>query len=183
MDAIIDPTMLLRNEATAGSDATRPGSLSGLRIGLFENTKRNAAALLDAIGEQLAERDEDITLVRRTKGQFGMPMSSELMADLRSSCDVVVVGVGDCGSCSASAISDGIALEAHGIPSAVVVTEVFEANARAIAALEGAEEYPFLMIPHPFATLSTEQLEEQARELVPRILGRLTDMSLAASPA
>lgn len=181
MDVIIDPTALLRPGGTIAANAPRPQGLSGLRVGLFENTKRNAAAFLDVLGGQLVAQDPTITLVRRTKGQFGLPLSDELAEQLQAECDVVIVGVGDCGSCSATAVTDGIRLEARGVPTAAVITEIFEANGTAIAELEGAPAYPFLMMPHPFSNLTPEQLEEQARELLPRITGRLVDSSLAAS--
>jgi len=183
MSVIIDPTTLLAENVESTTEAARPASLASLRVGLFENTKRNAAQLLDAIGAQLTAREPSITLVRRTKEQFGLPMSSELADDLRASCDVVIVGVGDCGSCSATAVSDGIALETRSIPTAVVITDIFEANGRAIAALEGSPEFPFIMAPHPVATLDAAQLEERARELVDRILSRLVEPALAGAHA
>lgn len=183
MHAIIDPTALLRGADSVAVEAPRPRGLSGLRVGLFENTKRNAATFLDVLGEKLVAADPSIRLVRRTKGQFGLPMSDELAEEIASECDVVIIGVGDCGSCSATAVSDGIAFEKRGVPTAAVITEIFEANGRAIAELEGAPEYPFLMIPHPFANLPAEGLDERARDVLPRITGRLTDGSPVGSRA
>ncbi|GAA4415751.1 UGSC family (seleno)protein [Georgenia halophila] len=171
---IIDPTGGSRESVTtARSDAPRPDSLDGLRVGLLENGKRNAAQILDAVGEVLVREHGAGVLVRRLKKQFAMPLPDELLEDLVNECDVVVLGVGDCGSCSASAVADGIALETAGTPSAVICTEAFEATSTAMAELKGDPGYPFLLTGHPVANLTDEQIVERARELAGRVADRL----------
>src|SRR3954453_12563074 len=133
MVAIIDPTA--RHQAgvsAAAAEAPRPKSLAGLRIGLLENTKRNADRILAALGEELAARNEVDSLVHLTKQVFAMPLPVDLVEELINECDVVVLGVGDCGSCSASAVADGIALERMGIPTAVICTDSFVAPSEAM---------------------------------------------------
>jgi hypothetical protein len=51
-------------------------------------------------------------------------------------------------------VLDGILLEKARIPSASIVTDVFEATARAMAVQWGLPHYKFLMMPHPIANLS-----------------------------
>jgi hypothetical protein len=55
-DSIVDPT--IGPAADAGREpvvlAERPASLSGLRLGLLANTKRNAEQFLDQVGKLLA---------------------------------------------------------------------------------------------------------------------------------
>ena len=65
---------------------------------------------------------------------------------------------------------DGILLEKNGVPSASIVTDVFEATGRAMAEQWGVPTYKFLMMPHPIANLTEAQLDQRAREIVPEIV-------------
>jgi hypothetical protein len=179
--AIIDPTAGLRTEAAAlPADAARPDGFSGLRIGLLENTKHNADHILSALGDALAERHDVGALVHRTKPVFAMPLPEDLVEELIRECDVVVIGVGDCGSCSASAVADGIALERVGIPTAVICTDAFIAPSKAMAGLKGAPEYPFVLTPHPIANLADEAILARGRELAGQVEARLVRSAAVA---
>ena len=65
---------------------------------------------------------------------------------------------------------DGILLEKHGIPSASIVTDVFEVTGRAMAEQWGLPYYKFLAMPHPIANLTEAQLDQRAREMTPQIV-------------
>lgn len=181
--AIIDPTAGLRDAAVSPpAEAARPDGFPGLRIGLLENTKHNADRILKALGEELAQRHDVGALVHRTKPVFAMPLPEDLVEELIRECDVVVIGVGDCGSCSASAVADGIALERVGIPTAVICTDAFVAPSQAMADLKGAPEYPFVLTAHPIANLSDTQIADRGRELAEQVEARLVlSDSLAGS--
>lgn len=174
-DGIVDPTRGRGQEAnpTASTDAARPRHLDGLRVGLLENGKRNAANVLDAIGRELNTRHGIGSVVALTKVQFAMPMPDELVEQLERECDVVVIGVGDCGSCSASAVADGIRLERTGLPAAVVCTDAFEVTSKSMAELQGDNDYPFLLTEHPIANLTPEQITDRAGQLADRVAQRL----------
>ena len=60
---------------------------------------------------------------------------------------------------------DGILLEKHGIPSASIITDVFEVTGRAMAEQWGVPTYKFLAMPHPIANLTEAQLDQRAREI------------------
>ncbi|NUL48788.1 hypothetical protein F7P69_26825 [Cellulosimicrobium funkei] len=169
----------------APTGAPRVPALAGLRVGLLENTKRHAAEVLDAVGAALAEEPprrqsadrpgrRPLELVRLTKQNFAMPLAEELVEQLVRDCDVVVIGVGDCGSCSAAAVADGIALEARGLPVAVVCTEAFDVTSRAMARLKGQPDFPYLLMPHPIANLTPDGIAERGRDLAARIGAHLT---------
>ena len=57
-EAIIDPTAgpAAGSERDPAALAARPASLSGLRLGLLANTKRNAEEFLTQVGRELAAR-------------------------------------------------------------------------------------------------------------------------------
>ena len=174
--AIIDPTAG-RTQPTeqTPTESRRVASLDGLRVGLLENTKRNASEILDALGALLQEQKGSGDLVRRTKTQFAMPLTEELIEDLRNECDVVVIGVGDCGSCSAAAVADGIALEQLGIPTAVICTDAFESTSRAMAGLKGRPDYPFIVTEHPVANLGADGITDRAASLLGAVTARLVE--------
>ena len=65
---------------------------------------------------------------------------------------------------------DGIVLEKAGVPSASIVTDVFEITSRAMAEQWGLPAYRFLVMPHPIANLTEAQLDQRAREIAPQVV-------------
>lgn len=65
---------------------------------------------------------------------------------------------------------DGIVLEKAGVPSASIVTDVFEITGRAMAEQWGLRAYRFLVMPHPIANLTEAQLDQRAREITPQVV-------------
>jgi len=55
-----------------------------------------------------------------------------------------------------------VELQKRGVPTVTVVTEKFVSLARASAKSYGMPDLPLLIVPHPFETLSREQLEQIA---------------------
>ena len=70
---------------------------------------------------------------------------------------------------------DGILLEKHGIPSASIITDVFEKTGRAMAEQWGLPTYKFLMMPHPIANLTEAELDQRAREIAPAVVKLLLE--------
>jgi hypothetical protein len=174
-NAILDPTGGAPAVAAAFTPAPRRGELTGARVGLLENTKQNAALLLDEVGRLLvADHGAAGVTLMRTKSAFALPAPDELVAEYLRECDVVVTGVGDCGSCSASAVADGVAFERAGLPAAVICSDAFAATADAMAALRGAPGYRYLTTPHPVAILTPGQVRERAAQLAAGVAALLT---------
>jgi len=90
---VLDPTAKLAI-ATAGM-AERPESLAGKRIGLLYNDKLNAANLLDAIYDVLADRFEVAPSHRVNKGNASRPADPELLKTFASEVDVAILANGD----------------------------------------------------------------------------------------
>ncbi len=65
---------------------------------------------------------------------------------------------------------DGILLEKNAVPSAAIVTDVFEVTGRAMAKQWGVPMYRFLLMPHPIANLTEAELDQRAREIAPEIV-------------
>lgn len=182
-DSIIDPTIGPANGNGSGlfTLAARPDSLAGLRVGLLANIKRNAEQFLDEVGKILTEEHGVAAVVARKKPDIVSTAPEPILDDLRTGCDVVVVGVGDCGSCSASAVADGIVLEQSGVPAAVVCTDAFTASASAMARVRGVPDYQYLTVPHPMANLTPDGVHDKAEQAASEIVGMLTSHALAVS--
>jgi len=71
--------------------AERPSSLAGLRIGLLDNRKPNAALLLESVVAELGVDSSDLEWGHKTAAQ---PAPSEVMGRLEK-CDAVVLAMAD----------------------------------------------------------------------------------------
>ena len=177
-NAILDPTGRLSVadvSAAGGVLAPRPADLRGLRVGLLDNTKHNALLLLTELGRMLVDEHgaADVSIVE-TKRSFSVPIDEDIVRRYREACDVVVTGVGDCGSCSAAAVADGINFEKAGVPAAVVLTDAFLTTGKTMARVQGAPDYEWITTAHPMAVLDEEQVKERARQLLPEVVAALT---------
>jgi sugar/nucleoside kinase (ribokinase family) len=66
-------------------------------------------------------------------------------------------------------VLDAISFEKRGVPAVAVVTAPFLATGRAMAELHGMPEYPFVVVPHPFGSLTAEEVQERADAAIDRI--------------
>ena len=94
------PEMLLNptGDGDASADtrlAPRLRSLSGLRVGLLDNTKPNSSVLLAAVAHELRHHWGVRSATRYAKGYFGTPVEESQIRVIRESCDFVVAGIGD----------------------------------------------------------------------------------------
>ncbi|MGK9283488.1 UGSC family (seleno)protein [Sinorhizobium meliloti] len=153
--------------------AERPHSLKGLRIALIDNTKVNAQQLLRKIGNILV-RDYGATqaCVYRKK-HASTPVHDPLIEELVQDADIIISGIGDCGSCSSATVLDGIMMEKAGRPAVSIVTHFFVNTGRAMAKQWGVPEYKFISVQHPVANLTEEELNVRAQAAVDSILERV----------
>ena len=173
---ILDPT-----GATVTATRPRPAraprrqNLRGATVGLLVNTKQNAAPFLDEVGRLLVAEHGAAGTLARTKINFAAPAPEELIKELTASCDVIITGIGDCGSCSASAVADGIAFEAAGLPAAAICSDAFRVTADAMAELRGAPGYRYATTPHPVAVLTPGQVKQRAAQVLGDVMNLLTE--------
>jgi hypothetical protein len=93
-EKILDPTGFGERSADT-TLAPRPTSIRGLRVGLLENTKPNAAPLLSNVGRELQRQHGAATAVMFAKSYFGTPTEESLIQRILHNCDFVVAGIGD----------------------------------------------------------------------------------------
>ncbi|MCW5605251.1 MAG: hypothetical protein KIT18_11980 [Burkholderiales bacterium] len=60
--------------------------------------------------------------------------------------------------------------EQQGVPSASIVTHVFIVTGKAMAKTWGVPDFKFLVVPHPIANLTPEQLDQRAAEITPQVV-------------
>lgn len=175
VEAILDPTGGRRAVSAGGSVLTpERARLDGATIGLLSNTKQNAALFLDELGKLLIERHGVAAVRPMVKKAFALPVPDAQLAELKVTCDAVVTGVGDCGSCSASAVADGVAFERANVPAAVICSDAFVVTADAMAELRDATGYHYVTTAHPVAVLNPDQVRKRAEEVLPDVVDILT---------
>ena len=183
-NAILDPTGATRlRKKAAAPRAPRRASLAGARVGLLINTKQNARPFLEEVGRILKDEHGVASVSQRTKLNFAVPEPEDVIKELAADNDIVITGVGDCGSCSAAAAADGVVLEAAGVPVAVIVTESFTATASAMAELRGAPGYQYATTAHPVAVLTDEQVKARAAAVIDDVIKLVTAPSTDTAPA
>ena len=64
-------------------------------------------------------------------------------------------------------------LERKGIPTATLITHVFEDYARGLARMQGLKDLPIGVIAHPVAARKPEELRGRIREVYARIRAAL----------
>jgi len=172
-EALLDPTGAAEG-MSEGTLSPRPVSLKGLTVGLLDNTKPNSTLLLDEIAADL-KRDYGIGEIKHyVKDYFGTPVKDELFDQIVSEVDIVITAVGDCGSCSAATVADGIKFERAGIPTVSITSDSFAMSGQAMADVQGFPGFEFVMVQHPVASLDVEHIRGRADQAVPealRILG------------
>jgi hypothetical protein len=65
---------------------------------------------------------------------------------------------------------DAIRLEAAGVPTAVIVTTVFEHEARVQREALGMTDLVPVIVAHPLSTLSSDELDRRASEALDQVL-------------
>lgn len=168
-ETLLDPT----GAEEVAADATltpRPVGLRDLTVGLLDNTKPNATALLMKVAAALKDRAGVGECRLYAKDYFGTPVHEPLLKQMVQECDVVVTAVGDCGSCSAATVADGILFERAGVPAVSICSDSFVMSGQAMAKVQGFPGFEFVTVRHPIASLDAAQITERADEIVPDVL-------------
>ena len=89
---LMDPTAQPSGNAVAL--APRPEDFRHKRLGLIDNTKANAAALLEAVAAILQDDLQPAEIIRR-RVPATLPADDALLDEIASECDLVIEAVGD----------------------------------------------------------------------------------------
>ena len=65
--------------------------------------------------------------------------------------------------------------EQHGVPSASIITDVFQATGKAMARSWGLPDFRFIAMPHPIANLTDAELDQRAAAIAPEVVKLLLE--------
>jgi hypothetical protein len=160
-----------------GSDADRSiplvppiGDVGGRVVGIIDNGHHNGTPVLEAIREILLDRHGASRVVLRRKPWISRPAPEELVNELRGTCDVVIAGVGDCGSCSSWSLHDAIEMHRRGLFGVSVITSTFIRMVKAEAKYFGIPRLPIVETPHHAGAVTREEACKDADAITPALV-------------
>lgn len=173
---LVDPVVHGQPEENASFGYAPRGPLQyGARLVLIDNGKAKAKILLKYLAESLQKRLPIAQVEVYEKGQASRILDDEEVSNISSRADVVIAGVGDCGACSACSLADAIKMERVGVPSTVLITDVFLGNVAEFSNAIGFANYHSAVVPHPVSSKSDEKLKDYADSIVEVVIRQLTD--------
>jgi len=160
---VYDPRGVVRSVAipTAG----RIGKLSGLRLGVLDNSKWNANKLLRGAIEALGKEIDFSEVHYYVKHSFSKDAAPELIEKIVEENDIVLTAIGDCGSCTSGCLRDAIALEQRGVPTAVIVTTEFVKETVLTRQALGMTELEPVIISHPVSSITMEEVAQRVAQI------------------
>jgi hypothetical protein len=171
----VKPGLMMRDPtAETASDlrsriAPLPG-LAGKMIALMDIGKMRADEFIDRL-EQLC-RARGVVTRRYKKPTNTRVAPREMIKDIATNCQAVVIALSDCGSCTSCSTHDLDELDKKGLPGVSVLTvefqQAFEAQKSAIG-LDAAAVY----VPHPMQNRTTAELHSFAEQSIDSILAAI----------
>lgn len=155
--------------------ADRPASLEGKRLTLIFNRKPKGKELLTMVGDRLRQRAGVASVELYTKAAASVMIDDSEVQAIADRSDIVITGLGDCGACSACSLADAIKMESAGVPSTILITDVFSGNCASFASAMGMPGYHTVAFPHPVSSKNDDQLARYAEKVVDQVIGQLTD--------
>ncbi len=152
---------------------------AGARITLIDNGKPKAKELMSMIADNLRYRFPIATAKVFAKGAASRVIEPEEVAEIAATSDAVITGLGDCGACSACSLGDAIKMEIAGVPSTVLISEVFIGNIASFAMAMGMPGYHAAVVPHPVSSKDDAQLAQYAADVTEQVALQLTGMVAA----
>jgi hypothetical protein len=161
--------LVLNPTAAHSADIADPGpnfgNIRGRTIGFRVDTLwRSWDWVVDVWAEKLRELGATTIFWRTHQGRTGnegeriAAEEQRFMADS----DLVVSGLGNCGSCTGWTIRDAMAATKNGKPAIAVVTATFEPLSESISKRAGNSGLRRFVLPHPLNEMSRETVEEIA---------------------
>lgn len=179
---LFDPTRV--PTTTAGAQVARPlAGLAGKRIALVKNAWPSWHAMADHLATLLAEKYPDVAFEHYVVPN-GSAAAPDLLRRIADETDAAVVGLANCGSCTAWSFHDAMELAALGIPPVLVVTKEFAELTDAVAKAKKCD-LPRVTLPANPETIELPVALGLIDDAVDEIVARLTEpaASVVADPA
>ncbi|MBB6123378.1 UGSC family (seleno)protein [Sphingobium subterraneum] len=153
-------------------------------IALLNNSYVDADAFLEDVSDVIARSIPGAAFAPFDKGsgRNAADMTSpDIIADIASRYDAVLLAYGHCGSCTASLVRDAVVLAQTGVPVVAMVTSTFAEEAAFVARASGLPDLPMVILPYPMAGEAPEFHKAVAANVAPQILRALTTGQVAAT--
>ena len=168
-------TTLLRDRTAEAASTMRPrraplDTLKGKTVALMDIGKMRGDEFIDRL--EVLFRERGIATRRYKKPTNTRTAPLELLQQIAAECQVVVIALSDCGSCTSCSTHDLVDLDGRGLPGVSVLTEEFrDAFATQCTAIgfDGASLY----VPHPMQNRSTAELHRFAEEVFGEVVEAL----------
>lgn len=160
---VYDPRGILQD--TSAPTAPRVAGLSGLRLGILDNSKWNANKLLRGATAALQAEFPLAAVNYYVKHSFSKDAAPELIEQIAQENDIVLTAIGDCGSCCSCCVRDGIALERLGVPSAVIITTEFLRETQLTRRAIGMPDLQPVVISHPVSSITDAEVKERVAQI------------------
>jgi len=85
-----------------------------------------------------------------------------VLDSLSVECDIVIIAMGDCGSCTSYVIHDAVELEKRGTPSISICSHEFAALGKVEAQALGMANLPMVVVPHPIGGIDRKEVARKA---------------------
>lgn len=144
-----------------------------LRLTLIDNGKPRAVPLMEMIAERIGQRVELASVDVYAKGSASRVIDQDEAHALAESSDVVIAGLGDCGACSACSLGDALRMEGVGVPSTVLISDVFTAHIASFAVTMGMPGYHTAVVPHPVSSKDDDALARMADAVADQVVEQL----------
>jgi hypothetical protein len=143
-------------------------SLAGVTLGLFGNSKPNAALLLDMIAERIDQKVGLADVVRISKASPAGPAPEYVYDTLARRCQAVIFASADCGSCTTWGLHDVAELEKRGIPTLCMTGHPFVSLGEAYADSLGYAAR-MIVFEHPIAGKGDDVVADRADKALDEI--------------
>jgi len=154
--------------------APRPDSLKGKVVGFVWNNKPGGDILLNRFAELLNKRYHFARVVKYTKPLASSGTDIGTLDSLSATCDLVIIAMGDCGSCTSYVVYDAVEFEKRGTPTVSVISTEFEALGKVEAQALGMANLPMVIVPHPVGGIPLEQVAKKANNALEAMVKALS---------
>jgi hypothetical protein len=151
-----------------------PASLDGVTVALMDIGKMRGDEFIDRLEALFLERGIATRRYKKPTNTRTAPLA--LLQKIADECQVVVIALSDCGSCTSCSTHDLVDLDRRGLAGVSVLTEefrpAFATQCEAIG-FDGASLY----VPHPMQNRTTAELHRFAEEVFGEVVSRLQSSS------
>lgn len=177
---VVVPKLQFRR-AKAGGMALRPPTLDGQRIGFIDgwghkeaDGKTTMYPLMAAYRERLEKMYDIPSFKWLLKPTVSKPLDDDALDHFLADVDVVINGEAICGSCTYSAIFDGVEIEKRGKPSVTIAHDGFRAVAGMHAKMMGMPSLNIIVEPQPDSNIIGNQISAVADATLGDLVRALT---------